>query len=145
MRWQDERQSDNVEDRRGVSAGQVAIGGGIGTILIVLIMSFLTGEDPRALMQRMRHPAGRAAKQLVGGPVQLSPEEQRQADLVKATLAMTEDVWNEIFAKAGRKYQNPFGSLFEPGEDRWLRPGRHGGRSVLLPGRSEGLHRPGLL
>src|SRR5208337_5129146 len=35
MRWQNERRSDNVEDRRGVSAGQIAIGGGIGTILIV--------------------------------------------------------------------------------------------------------------
>ena len=46
MRWQNERRSDNVEDRRGISAGQVAVGGGIGTILIVLVMSFLTGADP---------------------------------------------------------------------------------------------------
>ena len=60
MRWQNERRSDNVEDRRGISAGQVAIGGGIGTILIVLVMSFLTGADPRVLMQRMQvRPAGR--------------------------------------------------------------------------------------
>ena len=46
MRWQNERRSDNVEDRRGISAGQVAIGGGIGTILIVLVMSLLTGPTP---------------------------------------------------------------------------------------------------
>ncbi|MGB0069888.1 MAG: neutral zinc metallopeptidase, partial [Isosphaeraceae bacterium] len=71
MRWQNERRSDNVEDRRGISAGQVAIGGGIGTILIVLVMSLLTGADPRALMQRMQvaKPGGAQQK-----PAARSPE-----------------------------------------------------------------------
>ena len=109
MRWQNERRSDNVEDQRGVSAGQVAIGGGIGTILIVLVMSFLTGADPRALMQRMQvaQPGGAQQK-----PAARSPEEERQADFVRATLAMTEDVWTDLFAKAGKKYQEPHLILF---------------------------------
>ena len=108
MRWQNERESENVEDRRGISAGQVAVGGGIGTILIVLLLSFLTGADPRALMQRWaasRRPPQRQ-------PAPRSPEEERQAALVKTTLAMTEDVWTEIFAKAGRKYEKPTLVLF---------------------------------
>jgi predicted metalloprotease len=109
MRWQNERRSDNVEDRRGISAGQVAIGGGIGTILIVLLMSFLTGADPRALMQRMQvaQPAGPQQK-----PAARSPEEEKQADFVRATLGMTEDVWTDLFAKAGRKYRQPHLVMF---------------------------------
>ncbi len=109
MRWQNERRSDNVEDRRGVSAGQVAVGGGIGTILIVLVMSFLTGADPRALMQRMQVAQPGAAQQK---PAARTPEEDRQADFVKATLGMTEDVWNDLFAKAGKKYKEPRLQLF---------------------------------
>lgn len=109
MRWQNERRSDNVEDRRGISAGQVAMGGGIGTILIVLVMSFLTGADPRVLMQRMQVAQPGAAQQK---PAARSPEEEKQADFVKATLAMTEDVWTDLFAKAGKKYQEPRLILF---------------------------------
>lgn len=109
MRWQNERRSDNVEDRRGVSAGQVAIGGGIGTILIVLVMSFLTGADPRALMQRMQVAQPGGAQQKAAPK---NPEEERQVEFVKATLAMTEDVWNDIFAQAGKKYREPHLQLF---------------------------------
>jgi predicted metalloprotease len=112
MRWQNERQSENVEDRRGVSPGQVAVGGGIGTILIVLLASLLTGADPRVLLQRFGGARQQAAQQQQGGPVSKNPEEERQAALVKTTLAMTEDVWSEIFAKAGRKYEKPVLVLF---------------------------------
>ena len=109
MRWQNERRSDNVEDRRGISAGQVAIGGGLGTILIVLVMSFLTGADPRVLMQRIQVAQPGAARQK---PAARSPEEERQADFVRATLAMTEDVWTDLFARAGRTYNKPFLVMF---------------------------------
>ncbi len=109
MRWQNERRSDNVEDRRGISAGQVAVGGGIGTILIVLAVSFLTGADPRVLMQRIQVAQPGAAQQK---PAARSPEEERQADFVRATLAMTEDVWTDLFARAGLKYQEPHLIMF---------------------------------
>jgi predicted metalloprotease len=106
MRWEGERQSENVEDRRNISAGQIAIGGSLGTILIVLIASFLTGADPRVLMQRFGAPPRQPA------PAAVNPQEDRQAALVKTTLALTEDVWTEIFAKAGRTYRKPFLVLF---------------------------------
>ncbi len=107
MRWEGERQSENVEDRRNISAGQIAVGGGLGTILIVLLASFLTGADPRVLMQRFgAQPARQQA------PVAVDPRDDRQAALVKTTLALTEDVWSEIFAKAGRTYRKPFLVLF---------------------------------
>src|SRR4051794_6620328 len=112
MRWQNERQSDNVEDRRGMSPRGMAVGGGLGTIIIVLLASFLTGQDPRALLQRIQaqQPAGQ--QQQPGAPVQESPEEKRQRELASVTLAMTEDVWTEIFARAGRSYRKPKLILF---------------------------------
>ncbi len=107
MRWEGERQSENVEDRRSISAGQIALGGGLGTILIVLLASFLTGADPRVLMQRLgAQPARQQA------PAVVDPKEDRQAALVKTTLALTEDVWTDIFAKAGRTYRKPVLVLF---------------------------------
>src|SRR6516164_7793394 len=104
MRWQNERQSENVEDRRGISPAGMAVGGGLGMILIVLLASFLTGQDPRALLQRMQAVQPAQQQQQPGAPVSQSPEEERQKQLVGATLAMTEDVWTEIFAKAGKQY-----------------------------------------
>ena len=112
MRWQNERQSENVEDRRSISPGQMAVGGGLGTILIVLLISFFTGADPRGLLQRMGGAQQAAQARQGAPPVAAGPEEERQAALVKTALAMTEDVWSEIFAKAGRKYEEPILVMF---------------------------------
>ena len=52
MRWEDQRRSDNVEDRRGMKVrGGMGGGLGIGTIVIVLIVSWLTGANPLTLFQ----------------------------------------------------------------------------------------------
>jgi predicted metalloprotease len=110
MRWQNERQSENIEDRRSISPAGMAVGGGLGTILIILLASFLTGQDPRALLQRMQ--VAQPARQQPGEPVKENPEEERQRRLVGATLAMTEDVWTEVFAKAGKQYREPKLVLF---------------------------------
>ena len=50
MRWRGERQSTNIEDRRGMG-GKVAVGGGLGTI-IVLVLALLFGADPRQLLEQ---------------------------------------------------------------------------------------------
>jgi predicted metalloprotease len=110
MRWQDERRSENVEDQRGMTGGQIAVRGGLGTILIVLLASVLTGADPRALLQRMQQNQPPAVPQQRDAPK--NPEQEREVDFVKATLAMTEDVWNEQFRKMGRRYQEPKLRLF---------------------------------
>jgi len=109
MRWQSERRSENVEDQRGVSFGQIAVGGGLGTILIVLLAAFF-GADPRAVLQRLQNRP--AAVQQQQGKAARNPEEERQADFVKATLAMTEDVWNDLFRKMGKQYVEPKLLLF---------------------------------
>jgi uncharacterized protein len=103
MRWQGRRQSDNVEDRRGMPVGRVAVGGGLGTIVLLLVVMLL-GGDPQALLQQMQGPAGNPA----AGPRQVDPAEQPLKDFVSVVLADTEDVWRELFQKqVGRDYREP--------------------------------------
>lgn len=112
MRWRGERESENVEDRRGLSTGAM-VGGGVGTLIIILLAAFL-GFDARPLLQVMQGggPAGPGG----GAPAQkereLSPEEVEQGQFARTILAMTEDVWNEQFAKMGREYEEPTLVLF---------------------------------
>ena len=70
MRWKEGRRSDNVEDRRGVPAG-VAIGGGIGTLIIVLIATFL-GADPRQVLNLIQNNQ-QAAPNQAGPPFPATP------------------------------------------------------------------------
>jgi predicted metalloprotease len=112
MRWRGERESENVEDRRGLSTGTM-VGGGIGTLIIILLAAFL-GFDPRPLLQIMQG-GGPAPGGGPGGAAQkreLTPEEVEQGKFASAILAMTEDVWNEQFAKMGKRYEEPKLVLF---------------------------------
>ena len=95
MRWQGRRQSDNVEDRRGMPAGRLAVGGGLGTI-VLLVVVVLLGGDPQALLQQMQPPAGNPA----AGPQQVDPAEQPLKDFVSVVLADTEDVWQRAASTA---------------------------------------------
>lgn len=107
MRWRGERQSTNIEDRRGLSGGRVAVGGGIGTI-VILIIALLFGADPRQLLEQM--PADG------GAPVQSSrptnPEEEELKQFVSVVLAKSEDVWQDVFRQNGRQYREPTLVLF---------------------------------
>lgn len=110
MQWIGRRGSDNVEDRRGVSGGQLATGGGIAGVVIYLIITFLGGGevDPAQLQVR---PTG---QQTELSPAEKEADDQR-AQFVKVVLADTEDVWNKIFAESGRKYREPTLVLFRDG------------------------------
>lgn len=109
MRWQNERRSDNVEDRRGspMGGGRAALGG--GTIVVLLIM-WLMGADPRALLQQLENSAPAPAT-TESAPVS-SPAEDEQAQFVSVVLAETEDVWREQFRQLGREYRDPSLVLF---------------------------------
>jgi predicted metalloprotease len=109
MRWQNERRSENVEDQRGVSPARMAVGGGLGTVVIVLLALFL-GVDPRPLLQQVQVQRPGPAQQ--GQPAPKNPEEDREADFVSATLAMTEDVWSDLFRRMERQYEKPKLRLF---------------------------------
>jgi uncharacterized protein len=112
MRWQGGRLSSNVEDRRG-ARGPMMIGGGIGTIVIILLVLCL-GGDPRALLMQMEQAQQQPGPAQPGGQ---PPADDEQARFVQAVLAQTEDVWNQEFQKLGKRYQEPILVLFS-GETR---------------------------
>jgi predicted metalloprotease len=108
MRWEDERRSENVEDQRGMSFGGIGLaGGGIGTVVIVIV-ALLLGVDPRALLQSTQSSAPAPSSH----PVQSTPEEDKLKDFVSAVLGSTEDTWTQIFKQAGRTYVDPKLVLF---------------------------------
>ncbi len=112
MRWTDSRRSDNVEDRRGVPAG-VMVGGGIGTLIILLIATFL-GADPRKVLNLMQNNQ-QAAPNQAGPPVPGDPAEEERKDFVTAVLGDTEDVWDDVFQSLNKKYDRPKLVLFRDG------------------------------
>jgi uncharacterized protein len=109
MRWKDGRESENVEDRRGVPTG-VAVGGGIITLIIVLVATFL-GADPRQVMQLIQNNQ-QAAPQQAGPPVPGDPAEEERKKFVGVVLGYTEDVWDDLFQKINKEYVKPKLELF---------------------------------
>jgi predicted metalloprotease len=106
MRWQGRRESTNVEDRRSV-AGPVAVGGGIGVLLLALLVGFLGGNPQQVLQQAAPQAIQEGAER-----APLTAEEEERGEFSRVVLADTEDVWNEIFAEQGIKYREPTLVLF---------------------------------
>lgn len=100
MLWQGRRESDNVEDRRGMSGGGMLAGGGIGTIIIGIIY-FLLGGNPSDITNQVAQP------QQTQSAVPRSPEEEKLASFTRVILADTEDVWGAIFKENGQTYKQP--------------------------------------
>ena len=107
MRWKDRRASTNVEDRRGLSAKRGMVGGGIGTIVIVLAVYFL-GGDPSQVLNTMQQMQGEQSTT----PYVPTAEEEELAQFVSVVLAETEDVWTQLFREMGKEYQLPKLVLF---------------------------------
>jgi hypothetical protein len=111
MRWESGRQSENVEDRRGVNMSRRVAGGGIGTVLLVLVALYF-GIDPSIILDqsRMTVPGNNAPSQ--SEPYSASPEEKRLAEFVSVVLADTEDTWQVLFRGMGKTYEEPKLVLF---------------------------------
>lgn len=114
MKWEGDRQSDNVEDRRGGGGGGFGgIGGrgvGIGTLVIALVGGAIFGVDPGTILALLG--GGGAPVPVQQGP-QRAPANDRETQFVKTTLAYTEDAWAQIFAAQGAQYQPARLVLFE--------------------------------
>src|SRR5512136_70786 len=108
MRWQGRRQSGNVEDRRGVSGRGLAVGGGLGGLVIV-ILYFLLGGNPADINQSLNvdQPAAAGA-----GETALSAHDQEMGQFVATVLASIEDVWRVKFQEMGQTYAAPKLVLF---------------------------------
>ena len=108
MLWRGQRQSENVEDRRGISGGGLALGGGLGGIVVVVI-ALLLGANPRQLLEQV---PGNDPGSGAGTSRPTNPEEAELRQFVGAVLADTEDVWTDIFRKSGNQYTDPKLVLF---------------------------------
>ena len=107
MRWRGQRESENIEDRRGMSRGGIAIGGGLGSI-VILIIALLLGADPRQLLEQAPVDPGTATQTSHS----TNPEEEELRRFTAVVLASTEDVWSDIFRQAGANYRKPTLVLF---------------------------------
>ena len=110
MRWKRGRRSTNIEDRRGMQPRKGLLGGGIGTIVLVLVAMYF-GVDPSFLIEGMQSastPASTTGKQPTSDELQQDP----LADMIAVVMGDTEDVWDELFANMGREYRKPTLVLF---------------------------------
>ena len=119
MKWEGNRQSDNVEDRRsdgggGFSGGGGFLGGrsiGIGTIVVALVGGWVFGINPLTILGLLSggSPPAQVQQQ---GPAKKTPADDRMAAFVSTVLADTEDVWTTVFTQAGGTYKAPRLVLF---------------------------------
>jgi uncharacterized protein len=130
MRWEDERESGNVEDVRGggFPIGGRSVGIGCGGLVIVLLISLITGVSPLKILNLLQgtdtsspsapapappsgDASGRSGQTGPPGSSASAPSD-RLGKFASVVLASTEDVWSDIFSKSGRTYQPPKLVLF---------------------------------
>src|SRR6266536_2479860 len=99
MRWAGDRQSSNIEDRRGIGGRGIAVGGGIGSIVIALII-YLLGGNPSQVINTA------PTSQVQQSPAQQQAEKE-YADFTATVLGYTEDVWNKLFNEMNKQYVEP--------------------------------------
>ena len=107
MRWRNRRQSTNIEDRRRRPMSRKVAGGGLGTIILVLVGLYF-GIDPGVILQS----TGTMSPPSQTSQVALSPEEKELGEFVAVVLADTEDTWHQIFEQEGSRYREPTLVLF---------------------------------
>ncbi|MCW1148495.1 KPN_02809 family neutral zinc metallopeptidase [Flavobacterium lacisediminis] len=96
MKWKGRRQSDNVEDRRGMSGGGKAIVGG-GLIGIVILLLNVFGGENAKMLTPMLEQINQGQTSTPTEQRELTPEEKEMGEFVSTVFADTEDIWTKIF------------------------------------------------
>ncbi|MFC5284290.1 neutral zinc metallopeptidase [Pedobacter alpinus] len=113
MKWLGRRSSSNIEDRRGLSGGKIAAGGGIIGVIFLLAQMFLGGDSAQVLNQIQNQVL--QGSNSGGTERELTASEKKQGEFVSVVFADTEDIWGKIFAEQGSNYQQPKMVLFTDG------------------------------
>ena len=106
MKWEGNRESSNVEDRRS-GGGRPVFGGrsiGIGTLVVALLGGWALGINPMTILGLL---SGGSPAQVQQAPGQRPPADDTMARFVSTVLADTEDVWTEVFRQQGGSYEKP--------------------------------------
>ena len=96
MQWRGRRQSGNVDDQRGSGGGGfggLPIKGGLGLVIVVVVISLITGKNPLSLLQSLPIEDGNSVSI---SPYEPTAEEEELTQFVKVVLADTEDVWHKL-------------------------------------------------
>ena len=119
MKWEGNRESDNVEDRRGEGGGGgggFGFGGrsiGIGTIVVALVGGWVLGVNPMTILSMLSGGGGGSqVSTQPQAPAQQPPADDEMARFVKTVLADTEDTWSNLFKAEGSSYVKPKLVLF---------------------------------
>ena len=108
MEWRGQRESDNVEDRRGLPLGRTAVvGGGVGTLVLAIVYALLGGNPNDVLQGIQPQPSSEPAPAGGAGRVSESAAESDARHFVAVVLAETEDVWRAEFQSRGAEYVEP--------------------------------------
>ncbi|HLU51443.1 MAG TPA: neutral zinc metallopeptidase [Flavobacteriaceae bacterium] len=114
MKWKGRRQSDNVEDRRGLSSGgKIIAGGGLIGIIVILLQLFggETGQNLAPVLEQLNQ-----GTEVQSESRELTAEEKEIGAFVATVFADTEDVWHKIFSENNLgRYQEPKMVLFTSG------------------------------
>ncbi|MFM2057576.1 MAG: hypothetical protein RLY71_1961 [Pseudomonadota bacterium] len=114
MKWEGQRESDQIEDRRdgggggGGGGGGVPLGGvGLGTVVVALLAGWLFGINPLTVLGLLSGQGGEAPVTAPAPRVQHGAPKDPSARFVSTVLASTEDVWDQVFRASGGQYQKP--------------------------------------
>ena len=114
MRQDDGRESENIEDRRGMGGGIGRRGfpGGVLGIAAATVVALLLGVDPRIVLNTVGQLSSIAPPPTNSGPVHSSPQDEKTKKFMSIVLADTEDTWGAIFKQVGSRYEEPKLVLF---------------------------------
>ena len=110
MRFDNSRESSNVEDRRGGGGGGLPVGGrsiGLGTIVLALVAMYF-GVDPSVVLNQTAVAPSRVEQARPAA----APANDAESKFVRHVLAETEDTWQQIFRQNGKQYAEPTLVLF---------------------------------
>jgi len=111
MRWGGQRESSNIEDRRGMGPVGIGSGLGIGGVVLVLVVSFLTGTNPLVLLN-MVETVQEGSSPVADSPGQTGAPKDELGRFAAVVLADTEDTWTAVLPKLGHEYEEPRLVLF---------------------------------
>lgn len=112
MKWQGRRQSDNVEDRRGMSAGGKVIAGGGALGIIILLLNLFGGETGQMITPMLEQMNQQQSTTTTTGVQELSEEDKQVGQFVATVFADTEDIFGRILAENNIEYRQPKMVLF---------------------------------